>query len=608
MIITILILLYSYLASKLFFVGIFVIFVLLKFNKKKILPLLLILLLVSHPCFHHYPDVNEAYIIDIKPGYAIGICQFQKVIIYHDTDLNYDSVISFSNDYDLIPSNSHFFSFDSGSNYHRQNIHYQINAKNIVVKKQYFSLRSLLYKYSNSYIKKFVFNINDDNNILDGFVNSGVSFIGFIYLVRVILKPYIKDEIYLKIELFIIIFFALFYHFNYVTFRLLFSRLIKLRVKDEKVSLSFLIIASLILYPGVNYSLKFLIPVGLGLIRIFKYDKSYNYLYLLFLQGALFNSINILMLFCYRYFVYILGLCFVLSFFSLFFNLDGIYIFLNEIFVMINSFKLYGNPIGLLSILITIILYHRPKLLIGIYLILLLSKSLHPFASVNYINVNQGDAILIKDIFNQHVYLIDTGKKSSYIYLKNYLHALQIDKIDILFITHYDEDHCGNIDDLKKDFSIDRIIDYHFNTLIDHYSFYDLNNIISLDKNQSSLVILTNINDQDHLLMGDADVYVEKQIISEYDDLDIDYLKLGHHGSITSSSIEFLNVTKPKLSIISSGINSYNHPSPIIIKRLNNNKLAYLNTKEDGDIMIINNLFFDIILTSNKKIGIIPKR
>ena len=351
-----------------------------------------------------------------------------------------------------------------------------------------------------------------------------------------------------------------------------------------------------------------MIPVGLGLIRIFKYDKSYNYLYLLFLQGALFNSINILMLFCYRYFVYILGLCFVLSFFSLFFNLDGIYIFLNEIFVMINSFKLYGNPIGLLSILITIILYHRPKLLIGLYLILLLSKSLHPFASVNYINVNQGDAILIKDIFNQHVYLIDTGKKSSYIYLKNYLHALQIDKIDILFITHYDEDHCGNIDDLKKDFSIDRIIDYHFNTLIDHYSFYDLNNIISLDKNQSSLVILTNINDQDHLLMGDADVYVEKQIISEYDDLDIDYLKLGHHGSITSSSIEFLNVTKPKLSIISSGINSYNHPSPIIIKRLNNNKLAYLNTKEDGDIMIINNLFFDIILTSNKKIGIIPKR
>ena len=177
-----------------------------------------------------------------------------------------------------------------------------------------------------------------------------------------------------------------------------------------------------------------------------------------------------------------------------------------------------------------------------------------------------------------------------------------------MFITHYDEDHCGNIDDLKKDFSIDRIIDYHFNTLIDHYSFYDLNNIISIDKNQSSLVILTNINDQDHLLMGDADVYVEKQIISEYDDLDIDYLKLGHHGSITSSSIEFLNVTKPKLSIISSGINSYNHPSPIIIKRLNNNKLAYLNTKEDGDIMIINNLFFDIILTSNKKIGIIPKR
>lgn len=608
MIISILILLFSFLSKKIFFTILFITIILLKIHKKKIIPFLVVLLLINHPCIHKYPTLKEAYIIDIKANYVIGLSKWQKVVIYTNEDLNYDSVITYSGDYDLIATNSHFFSMDSGNNFHSQNIHYQINAKDVNVKKQYFSLRSFLYKHRNVYIKKFIFNINDNDSLINGFINSGFSFIGFIYLIRLILKPFIKEKTFEKIDLMIIIFFAIFYHLNFITFRLLITKIIKYQISDPKKELLILIISSLIFYPGINYSLKFLIPIGLRFISCLKYEKSINYLYLIFLQGIMFNNINILMLVGYRYFVYILGFGFIFSLLSIFFDLDLIFIFFNQLFSFLNSFKIYGNPIGIISLILILMCYKKPKKLLIIYLMLLLTHSLHPFASVNYLNVNQGDAILIKDTFNQHIYLIDTGKKSSYQYLSNYLHALCIDKIDILFISHYDEDHCGNIDNLKKDFNIDRIIDYHFVQLEDSYPFYDLNTLISIDKNQNSLVILTRINDKDYLFMGDADINVEQELINKYDDLDIDYLKLGHHGSITSSSVHFLQITKPILSIISSGINSYNHPSPIVIKRLNNNKLWYLNTKDDGDIMVINNLFFDIILTSNKKIGIIPKR
>ena len=86
------------------------------------------------------------------------------------------------------------------------------------------------------------------------------------------------------------------------------------------------------------------------------------------------------------------------------------------------------------------------------------------------------------------------------------------------------------------------------------------------------------------MFMGDASTKTEKEIMSIYNLPDIDVLKVGHHGSITSSSKEFINEINPKYSIISVGKNNrYGHPNNEVLDNLKESKIY--RTDEDGSIM-----------------------
>ena len=174
-----------------------------------------------------------------------------------------------------------------------------------------------------------------------------------------------------------------------------------------------------------------------------------------------------------------------------------------------------------------------------------------------------------------------------------------------MFITHYDSDHCANIEILKKDYEIENVVDYHFDKIESNFTFYELNNNY-LDKNANSLVLYTMINGKSLLFMGDATTENEKNIIEKYPLLKIDYLKLGHHGSKTSTSLEFIHSIQPKLAIISSGnFAYYQHPNPQVISTLNNLGIPYLVTNDDGDIEIYFTSLGEIIVSSNKKISFV---
>ena len=92
------------------------------------------------------------------------------------------------------------------------------------------------------------------------------------------------------------------------------------------------------------------------------------------------------------------------------------------------------------------------------------------------------------------------------------------------------------------------------------------------------------VNNYKFLLMGDAGVDKEKDILNEYSIEDIDFLKVGHHGSDTSSSKEFIDIMNPKYSIISVGKNNrYGHPNKEVLNTLDNSKIY--RTDQDGSIM-----------------------
>ena len=88
---------------------------------------------------------------------------------------------------------------------------------------------------------------------------------------------------------------------------------------------------------------------------------------------------------------------------------------------------------------------------------------------------------------------------------------------------------------------------------IDNVKIYNINSVLYDNENDNSLVLLVVINNLKFLLMGDASIKVEKNLITNYDLSDVDVLKVGHHGSKSSSSKEFIDQINPKYAIISVG-------------------------------------------------------
>ena len=112
----------------------------------------------------------------------------------------------------------------------------------------------------------------------------------------------------------------------------------------------------------------------------------------------------------------------------------------------------------------------------------------------------------------------------------------------------------------------------------------NLNSRVLTSENDSSLVLYVSSGGFKMLFMGDAPKEVEQDILKKYT-LEVDYLKLGHHGSKTSSDYNFLKQLKPKYSIISAGRNNrYNHPSKETLETLKELNLKYFSTITKGSI------------------------
>lgn len=214
------------------------------------------------------------------------------------------------------------------------------------------------------------------------------------------------------------------------------------------------------------------------------------------------------------------------------------------------------------------------------------------YNAIYFINVGQGDSILI--VNHNHNVLIDTGGNTSFDMAKEtlipFFHKKQIFKIDYLITTHDDFDHAGAAPSLMKNFKVSHYLKNREDFPIKVGDIYldNLNNMESSDENDSSLVFNLEFMNQKFLLTGDASTKVEKYLLEEYPDLDCDILKVGHHGSNTSTSEEFIKKITPKEAIISvSSENRYGHPSQSVIDTLNKYKVNIRYTMKEGTIAYV---------------------
>lgn len=243
-----------------------------------------------------------------------------------------------------------------------------------------------------------------------------------------------------------------------------------------------------------------------------------------------------------------------------------------------------------------------------------ISINFNPNMEILFLDVSQGDSILLHYPHNKYNILIDTGGNYNYEISKNiiipYLKSKGINKIDYLILTHGDYDHMGESINLIENFKVEKVIFNcgPYNDLekelikdldkkkityyscikelnIDDNKLYFLQTKEYDNENDNSNVIYTELSGYKFMFMGDASsITTEKEILNKYNLPDIDVLKVGHHGSRTSSSNDFINEINPKYSIISVGKNNrYGHPNKEVLNNLENSKIY--RTDQDGSIM-----------------------
>ena len=353
-----------------------------------------------------------------------------------------------------------------------------------------------------------------------------------------------------------------------------------------------------------------------------------------------FSQINVLSIFLNIFFVPIVSsiifplslITFLFPFFNnLFTILINIFELLSITFSKIDNFIFIMSKISTLFILIyyiiiSITLYflskNKYKYIVSLMFIFVIHYNITIFnkgLEITYIDVGQGDSIFIKFPNDKSNILIDTGGKVTYGNLKNnysvgknivdYLKSMGIRKLDYLIITHGDFDHMGDSLYLIDKFKVENVIFNcgEFNALekelikvldekkikyyscikelnIDNNKLYFLQTKKYDNENDNSNVIYTEFNGYKFMFMGDAGVEKEKDILDKYNLANIDVLKVGHHGSKTSSSKEYIDEIKPKYAIISVGKNNrYGHPNKEVLNNLDNSKIY--RTDQDGSIM-----------------------
>lgn len=297
---------------------------------------------------------------------------------------------------------------------------------------------------------------------------------------------------------------------------------------------------------------------------------------------------------------------------------------LESLSLLFNKFKIiiYFPRINLIFVFIylsILMLYIKFKKKICLYLIivLLIFFKIRPYMDNNtyiyYIDVGQGDSILVVTPHLNKTILIDTGGivsfnenyKSNIVKSKTipFFRRIGINKVDYLFLTHGDYDHAGEANELLSNFCVKKVfinkgninnIEKKINNkevlrlknfVIDNIKVNSLNNNVFNNENDDSTILLFNIYDYKFIFMGDASIKTEEYLLNNYILPNVDILKVGHHGSYTSTSTDFINVIKPKYSVISVGENNmYKHPNKSVLDILDNTKL--FRTDVDGTIEV----------------------
>lgn len=550
--------------------------------------------------------------------------QFNSSISYNTGD-----VIYIKGDIEKFKNNTSPKGFNPRTYYLSENIkgliyNYKIDyIKNISI----FKIRDIDVPLFNLF-KDYKFNENKDISFL-----FSLSSIHLAILIDIIFKILfyfnVKNEgksLFISISLFIFYFIGqsiLLLRFFLIWLLKYLSLKFKFRLSNLEInSITFIII--ILMKPYVIYSFSFIIIYLIVFIRdLIIYNKSIfsNFLITLILLPFLiywYYEIDIIIILMIPIFLSIIKYLFipiiliisVLPFLNLLDYVNkGFDILLN--FISNYSFKIYLPRFNLslfvIYFLLILFIFHaeKRKVFIKRSLILIFVLIIGLFITyqgkpnqVTFLDVGQGDgSVIIKD---NKVIVVDcfTGVTS-------YLKSLYVRRVDYLILTHPDLDHFKEAKDILAEFKVVNLVlngysDYGLNhaktIFINEYNLPEINDLEIkflgpiknyFDDNDNSVVFKIKVNNLNYLYTGDISTKVELDLINKYNNtLQSDILKVSHHGSSTSSHLNFINVVNPRYAIISSSLrNIYNLPNDNIIYLYKTMGVSLYETRYHGSII-----------------------
>ena len=480
---------------------------------------------------------------------------------------------------------------------------------------------------------------------VSGFHINFITSIIYFYLDRVTYNKKIK---YITVDIFLVLYLLLcnttsLLRCTVMNILLTINHLLKLNIKKIDIVLLTLILC-IIINPFIIYDIGFIYSYTISFFLILyknKYktnNKLLKIIYISLISFLVSLPINIYTSYEINFLSIILNIIIVpivslillpLSLLTLIFPiLDNILYLITSILEKISLYtsniNIFKQVLSKPSIILIIIYYLVIILILSknkhyyLILILLIFHKTIPLYNSNLevvmFDVGEADSMLISTPSKKVNILIDTGRGIDINNIIIYLKSIGISKLNYLIITHGDEDHIGGALYLIDNFKVDNVIlnkgDYtelevelitHLKNKNIKYTnninkipllgsyMYLLNTKKFSNENDNSIVTYFEYQKYKFLFMGDSSSKTEEYLINNYNLTNISFLKVGHHGSNTSSSPLFINKINPKVSLISVGRNNfYHHPNKKVLTNLSNSVIYRTDINKSIKIKINN--------------------
>ena len=480
---------------------------------------------------------------------------------------------------------------------------------------------------------------------VSGFHINFITSIIYFYLDRVTYNKKIK---YITVDIFLVLYLLLcnttsLLRCTVMNILLSINHLLKLNIKKIDIVLLTLILC-IIINPFIIYDIGFIYSYTISFFLILyknKYktnNKLLKIIYISLISFLVSLPINIYTSYEINFLSIILNIIIVpivslillpLSLLTLIFPiLDNILYLITSILEKISLYtsniNIFKQVLSKPSIILIIIYYLVIILILSknkhyyLILILLIFHKTIPLYNSNLevvmFDVGEADSMLISTPSKKVNILIDTGRGIDINNIIIYLKSIGISKLNYLIITHGDEDHIGGALYLIDNFKVDNVIlnkgDYteieveliiHLKNKNIKYTnninkipllgsyMYLLNTKKFSNENDNSIVTYFEYQKYKFLFMGDSSSKTEEYLINNYNLTNISFLKVGHHGSNTSSSTHFINKINPKVSLISVGRNNfYHHPNKEVLTNLSNSVIYRTDINKSIKIKINN--------------------